>query len=86
MELIRKITNQELLRELESRIKTHQIKEEEISQLLEKKKKQRLAEYEAAANDPEENEELEDWNLVENKRSFIFRLIGLWQIKYQISL
>ena len=57
---LREISNQKLIKELEIRIKTHQIKEEEVSQLLEGKKKQRLAEYEAAANDPEENEELED--------------------------
>ena len=57
---LQQITNQELIRELETRIKTKKINEREISQLLETKKKQRLAEYEAAANDPEENEELED--------------------------
>ena len=64
---LREISNQKLIKELEIRIKTHQIKEEVISQLLEGKKKQRLAEYEAAANDPEENEELEDWKVVESE-------------------
>jgi len=64
---LREISNQKLIKELEIRIKTQQIKEGEISQLLEFKKKQRLAEYEAAANDPEENEELEDWKVVESE-------------------
>ena len=64
---LRQASNQELLRELENRVKTQQIEEGEISRLLEKKRKQRLAEYEAAANDPEENEELEDWKTVESE-------------------
>lgn len=67
MDGLQQATNQELIRELETRIKTKKIKEEEVSQLLEIKKKQRLAEYEAAANDPEENEELEDWKVVESE-------------------
>jgi hypothetical protein len=64
---IQQATNQELIRELEIRIKDKKIREGEISRLLEIKKKQRLAEYEAAASDPDENEELEDWEIVENE-------------------
>ncbi|CAG8563540.1 4787_t:CDS:2, partial [Cetraspora pellucida] len=57
---LQQITNRELIRELETRIKNQQIKGEEMFWLLEIRKKQRLAEYEAATNDPDENEELED--------------------------
>lgn len=64
---LQQATNQELIRELETRIKTEKITEKQISQLLETKKKQRLAEYEAAANDREENEELGDWEIVESE-------------------
>jgi hypothetical protein len=64
---LQQATNKELIRELETRIKDKKIKEGEISRLLEIKKKQRLAEYEAAANDPGENEELEDWEVVESE-------------------
>ena len=67
MTQLREISNQKLIKDLEIRIRTQQIKEEEVSQLLATKKKQRLAEYEAAANDPEENEELEDWKVVESE-------------------
>jgi len=60
MTQLREVNNRELIKELEIRIKTKQIKEQELTQLLETRKKQRLAEYEEAANDPEENEELKD--------------------------
>lgn len=64
---LRQIANQELIKELVNRIKTNQIPEQELAQILATKKKQRLAEYEAAANDPEENEELEDWKILEEE-------------------
>ncbi|CAG8757613.1 17191_t:CDS:2, partial [Racocetra persica] len=54
------VYHQRNLGELETRVKNQQIKGEEMFWLLEIRKKQRLAEYEAATNDPEENEELED--------------------------
>jgi hypothetical protein len=60
MTQLREVNNRDFLKELKTRIKTKQIKEEEISRLLETRKKQRLSEYEAAANDSEENEELKD--------------------------
>jgi len=67
MTQLKQVNNQELIRELEVRIKTKQIKEQELIQLLETRKKQRLAEYEEASNDPEENEELKVWKVVETE-------------------
>lgn len=43
MTQLREINNREFLKELKTRIKTKQIKEEKISRLLETRKKQRLA-------------------------------------------
>lgn len=65
MNQLREMDNQELIRELEIRIRNKRIREQEVAQLLEIRRKQRLAEYEEAANNSDEQKEIKDWEMVE---------------------
>ena len=60
MESLQKVNNQQLLQELKERVRNKFIQEKELKEVLETRKEQRLSEYEAAANDPEEQQEIKE--------------------------
>lgn len=64
---LNKINNQQLLQELINRLNDSLISEKKVKNILDIRKEQRLSEYEAAANDPEEKKELKDWDKMETE-------------------